>query len=109
MKIEGRGVSEQELKAKTFDAEREQLKKISNSLKFQKEQANHLMERLKEEETRAKDMLDEKIKLQQLLNQNNEDLGEAKAMAQKNKEEIIKLQIRLSQLQTQEEKMKVDL
>jgi hypothetical protein len=38
------------------------LKKISNSLKFQREIATNLMERLKEEETKAKDMLDEKIK-----------------------------------------------
>ena len=32
------------------------------------------MERLKEEETKAKDMLDEKIKQQQELNQIREDL-----------------------------------
>lgn len=63
-KIQGRGVSEQEQKAKQFDAEREQIKKIQNSLKFQKETANNVMERLKEEETKAKDMLDEKIKQQ---------------------------------------------
>lgn len=61
-KIQGRGVSEQEAKAKQFDAEREQLKKISNSLKFQKETATFLMNRLGYEETKAKDMLDEKIK-----------------------------------------------
>lgn len=62
-KIEGRGLSDTEAKSKQFDAEREQLKKIQNSLKFQKENANCLMERLKDEETKGKDMLDEKIKL----------------------------------------------
>jgi hypothetical protein len=61
-KIQGRGVSEQEQKQKQLDAEREQIKKIQNNLKFQKETANIVMERLKEEETKAKDMLDEKIK-----------------------------------------------
>ena len=63
-KIQGRGVSDQEQKQKQLDAEREQIKKIQNSLKFQKETANNVMERLKEEETKAKDMLDEKIKQQ---------------------------------------------
>lgn len=67
------------------------------------------MERLKEEETKAKDMLDEKIKLQQQLNQDNSDLNEAKLFAAKGKEEIIKLRIRLSQLITQEEKMSDEL
>ena len=61
-RIQGRGISEQEQKARQLDAEREQIKKIQNSLKFQKETANNVMERLKEEETKAKDMLDEKIK-----------------------------------------------
>lgn len=63
------------------------------------------MERLKEEETKAKDMLDEKIKQQQNLNQMSEDLGEARAHAARNREEIIKLQIRYSQLQSQQEKL----
>ncbi len=58
--------------------------------------ANNLMERLKDEETKAKDMLDEKIKLQQQLNQDNSDLNEARIFAAKGKEEIIKLRIRLS-------------
>ena len=107
-KIQGRGISDQEQKQKQFEAEREQIKKISNSLKFQKENANSLMERLKDEETKAKDMLDEKIRLQNSLNQLNEDLGEGKAISTHNREEIIKLQIRLSQLQAQEEKMVVD-
>ena len=38
-RIHGRGVSDNEQKAKQFDAEREQLKKISSSLKFLKEKA----------------------------------------------------------------------
>ena len=54
------------------------------------------MERLKEEETKAKDMLDEKIKQQQNLNQMSEDLSEGKALASRNREEMIKLQIRYS-------------
>ena len=61
-------MTEAEQKARQFDAEREQIKKIQNSLKFAKETATNVMERLKEEETKAKDMLDEKIKQQQNLN-----------------------------------------
>lgn len=49
------------------------------------------MERLKEEETKGKDMLDEKIKLQQQLNQMTEDLTECKALSARNREESIKL------------------
>jgi hypothetical protein len=63
-RIEGRGMTEQEQKAKQFEAEQEQIKKIKNSLKFQKEFATNVMARLGEEENKAKDMLDEKIKLQ---------------------------------------------
>lgn len=95
-KIQGKGLSEQEAKAKQFDAEREVIKKIQNSLKFQKENATNLMERLKNEETKGKDMLDEKIKLQQALHQLQEDLNEATGIKARNREEIIKLQIRLS-------------
>lgn len=61
-KIQGRGISEQEAKARQFDAEKEQLKKIQNSLKFQRETAGFLMTRLGDEENKAKDMLDAKIK-----------------------------------------------
>lgn len=55
-----------------------------------------MMEKLKDEETKAKDMLDEKIKQQQLLTQNSEDLNELRAICTRNREEIIKLQIKLS-------------
>ena len=40
------------------------------------------MDRLKEEEKKGKDMLEEKIKLQQHLNNNTEDLKEKKALAE---------------------------
>ena len=78
---ESKGIgTDGESKEKQQDAEREQIKKVSNSLKFQKEQATSLMDRLKEEETKGKDMLDEKIKIQQELSQLQEDLAEAKQM-----------------------------
>ena len=67
------------------------------------------MARLGEEENKAKDMLDEKIKLQQNLMQLTEDLNDARALAARHREEIIKLQIKFSQLQTLEEKSKVEV
>lgn len=49
------------------------------------------MDKLKEEETKGKDMLDEKIKLNNEVNQLKEDLNEAKMLLKKRKEELIKL------------------
>ncbi len=101
-RIQGKGVSEQEAKQKQFDAEREQIKKIQNSLKFQKEHATNLMERLKEEEINGKNMLDEKIKLQQELNLLTESLAEIKGIQFRNRQEIITLNIKKSQLEALE-------
>ena len=67
------------------------------------------MTRLGEEENKAKDMLDEKIKLQQNLIQLTEDLNDARALATRHREEIVKLQIKFSQLQTLEEKSKAEV
>ena len=66
------------------------------------------MERLKEEETKAKDMLDEKIKQQQELNQIREDLQDGTGLSNKNREDIIKLQIRNSQMHTLEDKLSAE-
>mmetsp|Transcript_22359 Transcript_22359/g.16840 ORF Transcript_22359/g.16840 Transcript_22359/m.16840 type:complete len:106 (+) Transcript_22359:969-1286(+) len=77
-RIQGKGLSEQEAKQKQFDAEREQIKKIQNSLKFQKEHANNLLDRLRKEEVDGKNLLDEKMKLQQELNLLNESLADLK-------------------------------
>lgn len=85
------------------------MSKISNSLKYQNQIAGQLLKQLETEELQAKDMLDEKIKLQQQFNQDSSDLTEAKLFAGKGREELIKLRIRLSQLIAQEEKMAEEL
>jgi hypothetical protein len=54
------------------------------------------MAKLGDEETKAREMLEEKMKLTQLLNTVNEDLNDGKLLANKGKEEIIKLRIKLS-------------
>ncbi len=101
-KIAGKGMSDEEAKEKQFDAEREQIKKIQNSLKFAQENAKNLLERLNKEEAKAKDMHEEKIRLQQEFAVLNEDMAEAKAMQARNREELIRMQIKLSQLNASE-------
>lgn len=108
-KIAGRGMTEAEQKAKQIDAEKEQIKKIQNSLKFEKETANHIMRRLEDEEKKAREMLEEKMKLQSMLHQLTEDLTDAKTIARQHRDEIIKLDIKKSQLLSLEEKLKTDL
>jgi hypothetical protein len=63
MKLAGRGLTEADAKLKQFDAEREQKNKYKNSVQFNTEINEHLMERLKDEENKGKDLLDVKIKL----------------------------------------------
>ena len=107
-KIAGRGMTEAEQKAKQIDAEKEQLKKIQNSLNCEKEQAISIMKRLEDEEKKARELLEEKMKIQVHLHLLTETLNDAKAIAGKHRDEIIKMQIRISQLQSLEERLKVD-
>ncbi len=107
-KIAGRGMTEAEQKAKQIDAEKEQLKKIQNSLNCEKEQATSIMRRLEDEEKKARELLEEKMKIQVHLHLLTEQLNDAKAIASKHRDEIIKMQIRISQLQSLEERLKVD-
>ena len=66
------------------------------------------MKRLEEEEKKARELLEEKMKIQANLHLLKENLDDAKAIAAKHRDEIIKMQIRISQLQSLEEKLKVD-
>lgn len=109
MRIDGKGVSEAEAKARQVDAEKEQIKKIENSVKFEQEKANHLMDRIKEEESKAQDMLNKKIELQNNMAIVNDDLEKEQELCTKNREELIKLQIKKSQLEKQEERLEVEL
>ena len=105
-RIQGRGMTEAEIKAKQTDAEQEMIKKIESSLVQHTDNAGFTNDRLAEEEKEGKEMLESKIKQQTTLIQINEDLAEGKALAAKNREEIIRLQIKHSQLITLDEKLK---
>jgi hypothetical protein len=54
------------------------------------------MERIKEEEAKAQEMLNRKVEIQNNLAIVTDDLSKEKEMHQKNREELIKLQIKRS-------------
>ena len=66
------------------------------------------MKRLEEEEKKARELLEEKMKIQVQLQLLTETLNDAKAIAGKHREEIIRMQIKISQLHSLEERLKID-
>lgn len=107
--IQGKGQSEQEQKLLQFEAEREQTNRLQHSLAFKTEESQRLQEQLKEEEAKAKDMLDAKITAEQEMEILRED---ASAMASKraaNRDDLIRHQIKLSQLRANNERTAKEL
>lgn len=64
-----------------------------------------MLKQLTEEEKKSKIMLDEKIDAEHQTETTNEDAKEMQARRIANKEEIIKQQLRLSQLKTQKKRL----
>ena len=94
--IQGKGMTESEQKTAEFEAEREQTNRLNHSLQFKTEVGTTIAAQLKEEEAKAKDMLDAKINCEQEMEIVEED---AAAMAQRraqNKDDIIRAQIKQS-------------
>ena len=60
-KIQGRGVTEADQKAKLFEAERKMAQELQHNLQIMQEDAEIMGEQLKKEEEKCKDMLDLKI------------------------------------------------
>ena len=89
-KIQGRGVTEADQKAKLFEAEREMTMKLTHALQNQRDHAEVMLEQLKVEEKKCKEMLDLKIDVEQNLEIKQEDAKEMKAKRVRNKEDIIK-------------------
>ena len=104
-KIQGRGVTDADQKAKHFEAEREMTMKLHHSLQAQRETAEIMLEQLKEEEKKCKVMLDMKITAEQTMELREEDAKEMSAKKIANKEDIIKQQLRLSQLKSQKKRL----
>lgn len=89
-KIQGRGVTEADTKAKHFEAEREMTMKLTHALQNQRDHAEVMLEQLKVEEKKCKEMLDLKIDVEQNLEIKEEDAREMKARRGVNREDIIK-------------------
>ena len=104
-KIQGRGVTEADQKAKFFEAEREMVMKLRHQLKNQQDEATYMLEQLQDEEKKCKIMLDDKITAEQTLEITEEDAKEMNGRRIKNKGDIIKQQLRLSQLKSQKKRL----
>ena len=104
-KIQGRGVTEADQKAKHFEAEREMTMKLQHSLQNQRDHAEVMLEQLKVEEKKCKEMLDLKIDVEQEKEIKQEDAKEMNGRRIRNKEDIIKQQQKLSQLRSQKKRL----
>lgn len=108
-KLQGRGVTEADQKRLQFEAEREQITRLNLSIQFKNEQAEKMMEQLKAEEALARSELDAKINFEQEMEQLTEDADIAEKKRAENREELLRLQIKYSQLQTANAKHKDEL
>lgn len=108
-KLQGRGVTEADQKRLQFEAEREQITRLNLSIQFKNEQAEKMMEQLKVEEALARSELDAKINFEQEMEQLTEDADIAEKKRAENREELLRLQIKYSQLQTANAKHKDEL
>lgn len=108
-KLQGKGMSEKEQKDKQFEAEREQKLALENRLEFKEQEAELLNEQLKEEEALAKDMLDALITAKQELETFSEDADDMRVRRLKNRDDIIRQQIKNSQLKAANGRTKEEL
>jgi hypothetical protein len=100
-KITGRNVTDEMQKQKHKDEERKMRIKYEKSVSTLKSQGVILMEKIQNEETRSKDILDKKLQLEQDLIVLKEDLEKATDTHSINREDLIKLQVKNSQLTSQ--------
>lgn len=75
--------------------------RLRHNLEEKKENAEVMLEQLKDEEQRAKVMLDAKISNDQEMEILTEDAADMAARRKANRDNLIKLRIKLSQLQTE--------
>jgi len=72
--------------------EKERENELQSQIKADREYTEHLLETLRDEEGKAKDMLDNKVRLENELKLNNEDLMKQNKMVDDNNKERIRLQ-----------------
>ena len=100
-KISGRNVTEEMTKRKTKNAERRQRIKLQKNLDNLRQIGVILMDKTSNEESKSKEVLDEKLKLEQELNDLREDLQVSSQKMQLNRDDLIKLRVLNSQLDSQ--------
>ena len=109
MKLQGRGKNENENKQRKIDEERKQTLKIAASLEFCKEEQEKMDTQLSSEEAKAKKELDDKITAEQQMEDETDKAKEEAEKRLKNREELIKLQLRLSLLKSANETVTAEL
>lgn len=72
--------------------EKEKLVELGSKIKADSAYVEHILDTLKDEEGKAKDMLDEKVRLENELKLNHEDLDKYKTTVKNNDDELIRLQ-----------------
>ena len=100
-KISGRNVTEEMTKRKQKNAERRQRIKLQKNLDNLRQMGVILMDKTSNEESKSKEVLDEKLKLEQELNYLREDLQILGQKMQLNRDDLIKLRVLNSQLDSQ--------
>ena len=100
-KISGRNMTDDMQKQKHKDEERKMRIKYEKNVSTLKSQGVIMMEKISNEEAKSKDVLDEKLKLEQELIDLKEDLGKISETHAVNREELIKLRVKNSQLDSQ--------
>lgn len=100
-KISGRNVTDDMQKQKHKDEERKMRIKYEKNVANLKSQGVIMMEKIANEEAKSKDVLDEKLKLEQELLDLKEDLTKLLGQHTNNRDELIKLRVKNSQLDSQ--------
>ena len=108
-RLQGRGVTEADQKRLQFEAEREQITRLKTGLEYKNEMAQMMLEQLKQEEDLARNMLDAKINAEQEMELLSEEAAIVENKRAHNREELLRLQIKYSQLQSQKEKQRTEL
>ena len=82
--------------------------KLEKELDTMKQDGMHLVDRSGDEETKSKQVLDEKLALEQDLTDLNESLSKELEVQMANRDELIKFRVKGSQLDTQIEMLNIE-
>lgn len=107
-KISGRNVTDLQTKQNYKNEERKMRIKYEKNLDTLKKQGVNLVDKGGDEETHSKEVLDEKLKLEQDLIDLNEDLNVMFEKHQENRENLIKFRVKNSQLDTQLQMLQIE-